>query len=431
MGKDKVDIGLIRRYIRGELTPAEMYALERQAQDDPAMMDVILGMESETEEVHGANMEDLRRRIASRTRHGRVRRLAPIQRWAIAATLLVGFSLGTLWFTQWRSFEQKPEVASTPTDSGEQRLAPYGTSESHDETASEDAVKVPQSEISVREEPKAVKQDQKRLALQTKKQAQTTDTLDQVVVVGFGRQKKMSLTGAVAEVETEKIDTPVQINERALAGRAPGIQLANADRNAASDTPTPIRIRGFSRNNTKPDTIKGKVVDGETQEPLQGVSVQLAENRRVTTDSSGRFTITGPSSMLNASLLGYELQTIKIPEKDSIILVMKPTPASLSEVVVVGYGNKKIREIASNPEPIDGWRAYNRYLKKSIRHAEGPKGTVTLTFTIDKEGSPINIQIIHTTHPALGKRAEQLVREGPKWKAGKNSERKAELQVTF
>lgn len=434
MKKGKVDIGLIKRYIRGELSPREMYALERQAQDDPALMDVILGMEGEREEVHEANLEAIRKRMVARTGQGRVRRLTSAQRWAIAASVLVAFTLSTWWFTQWRSFEETPVVASVPLDVNEQlgtdeqqRLEQNATPESGDETAS--AEQAPQSEES------APPTRSNRIAMQTEKQAQSMDTVDETVVVDYGTQKKSDLTGAVAKVEptrtsavmrtqVEEIDTQVQLNEQVLAARTPGIRVHGTGGKAA-DTPAPIRIRGVGRH-AKPDTLKGKVVDVETQNPLSGVTVQLAENHTVTTDSSGQFIIKDSMGLLNAKLLGYEFQGIRIADKDSIILLMEPSEISLNETVVVGYGAE-----VTKAEPLEGWRAYHRYLKRGVRQAGGFKGTVHLTFTIDDNGCPVDIQLIQTTDPTLGKRVIELVSEGPKWKLGENGERNVELQVTF
>ncbi|MFC7523312.1 carboxypeptidase-like regulatory domain-containing protein [Parapedobacter sp. GCM10030251] len=435
MEKGKVDIGLIKRYLRGELSPREMYALERQAQDDPALMDIILGMEGAPEDVHEGNLEAIRKRMVARTGQGRVRRLSSAQRWAIAASILVAFTLSTWWFTQWRSFEQTPATASVPPEVDEQlgtderqRLERYAVPESSDETTT--AEQAPQSE-----EPASPDRSD-RIAMQTEKQAQSMDTADEtVVVVDYGTQKKSELIGAVASKESaqtgvvmrtqvEEIDTQAQLNERALAARAPGIQLHETGRKA-TDSSTSIRIRGVSRHG-KPDTITGKVVDAETQKPLSGVTVELAENHTVITDSSGLFAIKGPIGGLNAEFLGYELQGIKIADKDTIILLMEPSRTSLDETVVVGYGAEVIK-----PEPLAGWRAYHRYLKRGVGQAGGFKGTVHLTFTIDDNGCPIDIQLVQATDPTLGKRVTELVSDGPKWKLGKNGERKAELQATF
>ena len=42
-----------------------------------------------------------------------------------------------------------------------------------------------------------------------------TETLDEVVVVGYGTMKKSSLTGSVTKVETEKLEGFPSVNVRA------------------------------------------------------------------------------------------------------------------------------------------------------------------------------------------------------------------------
>lgn len=370
MAKDKVDIEIIRRYIRGELTPREMHSLERRAQDDPAWMDVILGMESDTEAVHDANIAALRERVASRIGRGRVRRLAPIQRWAIAATVLVAFTLGTLWFSQWHTLdENQPTIASAPADTGTQQAEQRAVSSPHEtlrKNAAEEttATAPPSKPPTSATEADAASKSAAAPATVTKEQA--SDTSEPPVVIGYGRQERSSVVGAVT---------------------------------------------------LPPDTEQTK------QE-------EYALNAR-TTDSAGRFTLAQPPDTLQAQLIGYEEQTVTLTGQDSLTIALQPDVAALSEVVVVGYGDKRKPERTFHPEPAAGWKAYNRYLKKGVRQAESLKGTVVLTFTIDEQGTPTDIRVIRSTHPALGERATQLVREGPKWQPGKNGERKVELQVKF
>jgi TonB-linked SusC/RagA family outer membrane protein len=69
-------------------------------------------------------------------------------------------------------------------------------------------------------------------------------TLDEVVVIGYGTQKKSHLTGSISKVENEKLDQlPVSRVDEALIGQVSGvnIQATNAEPGAA---PT-ITIRGF------------------------------------------------------------------------------------------------------------------------------------------------------------------------------------------
>ena len=116
MEKGSVETGLIRRYIRRELTPGEMYALERQAQDDPMLMDIMRGMEHGTPDTHADNLAEIQKRITTRTHRQRsgVSQPGPAQRWAIAASAL---SVGTWWFAgQEIAEEQETRVTAVASD---------------------------------------------------------------------------------------------------------------------------------------------------------------------------------------------------------------------------------------------------------------------------------------------------------------------------
>ncbi|MGK6352801.1 carboxypeptidase-like regulatory domain-containing protein [Parapedobacter sp. DT-150] len=424
MEKDKVDVELIRQYLRGELSPRAMYALERRAQDDPALMDIILGMEGETQDVHAANLADIHRRIDQRTQRGRTRRLLPFQRWAVAASVLLALTISTLWFMRQDVQEQnQPAVASAPSDALEQRSERPAAPTSGDAEEAPAAKQAAPSAAPAKEEPAQVQRlartttegeaaasaPRNKTSKPVESAERIRDTQEAAVVIRYGTQKASTITGAIHLPEATAADT--NKGQRAAA---------------VSERMSEIRIRGVSpTGQPAQQAIMGKVVDQETQAPLQGAVLQLADNRTVVTDSTGRFVIRDPSQTLTASYLGYEQQQVSVAAHDSITIALRPAAADLSEVVVVGYGG----ETTGKPEPLGGWRAYNRYLKRGINQTEGATGTITLTFTIDDGGTPTHIQVVRTTDTALSNRAIQLVREGPKWKPGKNDERVAELQI--
>lgn len=69
--------------------------------------------------------------------------------------------------------------------------------------------------------------------------------LDDVVVVGYGVQKKANLTGSVASVSSKDLqDIPVANSTNLLQGRLPGVTLTSNGGQAGNDTPE-IRIRGI------------------------------------------------------------------------------------------------------------------------------------------------------------------------------------------
>jgi TonB-dependent starch-binding outer membrane protein SusC len=69
-------------------------------------------------------------------------------------------------------------------------------------------------------------------------------TTDEVVVIGYGTQRKSSLTGAVSKFKNEKLDeAPVARLDQALQGKIAGVQIQNTSTDAGSDPR--IRVRGL------------------------------------------------------------------------------------------------------------------------------------------------------------------------------------------
>ena len=83
--------------------------------------------------------------------------------------------------------------------------------------------------------------------------------LDEVVVIGYGTQRKSDLTGAVGSVTEEELgERPAANVNMAIAGKVPGVQVnVNSGRPGGQ---TNVRVRGFSSINTSNAPLY--VVDG-------------------------------------------------------------------------------------------------------------------------------------------------------------------------
>ena len=109
---------------------------------------------------------------------------------------------------------------------------------------------------------------------------------------------------------------------------------------------------------TIPDQINGTVL-GEDGKPLPGVAVMIQDgNNGSVTDFDGNFKIEGDStSTLVFDYIGFE-RAIQ-PATDSMLVVMQEDQESLDEVVVIGYGTQKKKDITGavttiTPEKLEG-----------------------------------------------------------------------------
>lgn len=103
--------------------------------------------------------------------------------------------------------------------------------------------------------------------------------LDEVVVIGYGTEKKSHLTGAISKVTNENLDKlPVARVDDALVGQVSGVNISSTEGEAGS-APT-IRIRGtgsVSGSSSPLIVVDGLVVDEDYLSALDMNSIESFE----------------------------------------------------------------------------------------------------------------------------------------------------------
>src|SRR6185437_9843708 len=97
-------------------------------------------------------------------------------------------------------------------------------------------------------------------------------------------------------------------------------------------------------------TITGKVTDDKGA-PVPGATVTLrGTNAGVSTSADGSFTITGPANAttLIVSSVGFTNQELSIAGQSTINVTLQPTESNLNEVVVVGYGTARKKDLTGS-----------------------------------------------------------------------------------
>ncbi len=111
----------------------------------------------------------------------------------------------------------------------------------------------------------------------------TTASLGEVVVVGYGTQKKATLTGAVSSVSGEALQKSVAPNvSNSLAGRLPGLVVVSRTGEPGNDGSL-LRIRGV---NTLGDNSPLIIVDGIQNRGLDRIDPSNIESITVLKDAS-------------------------------------------------------------------------------------------------------------------------------------------------
>ena len=106
--------------------------------------------------------------------------------------------------------------------------------------------------------------------------------LDEVVVVGYGVQKKSSVTGAISQVKPEDIENRTISNaQQALQGKTSGVQIIQSSA-APGSSPT-VRVRGYSSNTSSEPLY---VVDGVRMSDISGIDPATIASMEILKDAA-------------------------------------------------------------------------------------------------------------------------------------------------
>ena len=108
------------------------------------------------------------------------------------------------------------------------------------------------------------------------------NSLDDLVVIGYGVQKKSDLTGAVASVNSDAIkNLSTEDAGAALQGKVTGVQIINS---GAPGAGAEIRVRGYSSNSGNLSPLL--IVDGLKVDNIQYLDPQMIESMEILKDAA-------------------------------------------------------------------------------------------------------------------------------------------------
>lgn len=147
-----------------------------------------------------------------------------------------------------------------------------------------------------------------------------------------------------------------------------------------------------SVNQTK--FIKGKVVD-EQGESMIGVSIKVkGTNMTVVTDLDGNFSVKAPvGSSIELSYIGYKNLTASVRDENFLNLKMEPNNTALNEVVVIGYGTVKKRDLTGAITTIKGEDIALNPGSNPMQALQGKVAGLDITKESGQAGSGVNMQL--------------------------------------
>ncbi|OAV72464.1 Outer membrane cobalamin receptor protein, SusC/RagA family [Bacteroidales bacterium Barb6] len=152
-------------------------------------------------------------------------------------------------------------------------------------------------------------------------------------------------------------------------------------------------VPAFSQNSI---SIKGVVSDAATGETLIGVSVQSESNNATITDVDGNFSLTVPKgTTLLFSYVGYE--SLSVAAAPVMTVQLKESTELLDEVVVIGYGTVKRKDVTTSISSVSTEDLDQRPIISAGQAMQGKAAGVSVVQPNGAPGGEISVRVRGTT----------------------------------
>jgi TonB-dependent starch-binding outer membrane protein SusC len=144
--------------------------------------------------------------------------------------------------------------------------------------------------------------------------------------------------------------------------------------------------------------VNGRVLDETSGKGIPGISVTVAGTQLgTTTNNEGAFLLRIPASMKNVQLqiggIGYLQQTIAAEEGKSMVIGLKKESKIMEDVVVIGYGTQKKRNITGAVASFDARNLDERPLARVDQALVGQMAGVAVKQTTGSLGKGLSVQV--------------------------------------
>lgn len=433
----------IRRYLTGEMSAAEMHALEKQALADPFLADAIEGMASIEQDQLNADLDQLRSRLAEKT-EARIVRLPARVSWtriAVAAAIICIAILSTVLLVD---REPAPGSLAANKENQSRKNDSAAKTEELKTATGKDSAELPAGNVLMSKSADSQKKadqvsDKKTLPPATEVKSKK----DEPAV-----QKSETLAEAARPETTE-----LKLNSVALENKASGIEIKPPVAKTRSEVGY-LRAPDVAEKNgsNRLYFYTGRVLNAE-QQPVSFANIAIKNANSLTyTDAKGNFRLFSADSVLNVDIksVGYLTNSVVLnynqPQHQLVLNSLPPkskkyksfnkktTPQEKEEEDSLPAVDTAFVSTEPEAEPVDGWGLYHLYLLNNVRQQRGTdgrttEGSVVLSFFVNNMGWLSDFKIEKSLNPACDREALRLVREGPKWELY-NTEKPIRVKVT-
>ncbi|SEW06784.1 energy transducer TonB [Chitinophaga arvensicola] len=397
--------GLIRQYLAGELDDKAMHDLERQALNDPFLADAIEGYAVRTPD-QTVHQQELASRLSDRiaTRPARIRPM--YYRWAAAAAiLLLMFSAG--WFL-WEQQQKTPIAGVQKTPEAAPVFSEHGDTATPQTKNNQFAETAPVADTE--QEQDAAKKARKinSFALSGEAADKTpADNRRARTDNALSDDKEPSAEKTVLQNKALAADKTTSDEKTAQDNLSPAIPIP-ARPPLREESPVVVSSPTPAANNASPKlVIRGK--NSFSLNPPDSQHSALSEVVIVGYGAKKRKDVTGAVTTVRDKAFSNK----PVTQLDSLL------QGRVAGVAVeTSSGNANVSEDMAyrEPAPVNGFTAFENYLKtKTINPDNKYNGTVRVSFVVMPDGSLEDFRILRHLNDACDAEAIRVIQHGPAW----------------
>jgi hypothetical protein len=424
----------IEKYHKGLLSPKEMHELEKAALEDPFLADALEGYGSVSVNV-SSDLAELHRKLEQRVSGSKVVALPPTRnsfKWrTVAAAIVILGGIGFLTFKLSTS-EKQNSLAEVNKTKHDEAPAPVVADSNKATTIDRTSIAKNRSETAVVTK---VGSANKYVVVSSAKKADTAN------IAGYS---SISGTSAASDVARSKKQDTDSVNEKSEV-EARSTAAPSAVKKAESRAAQPAGVLNedqVARIQSQVNNFNGRVVDvGRNPIPFANIT-NTRDKHETYADAKGYFSMASPDSILNVRIrsVGFENGVTELKNNAYNQVVLQDDKTAPDKILSFQNSDaNKSRETnmqVEQPEPVDGWSNYNRYLANNINVPEDAEfhhdnGQVQLSFDINDDGDPVNVKVDRSLCKKCDAEAVRLVKQGPKWKQKNKKAKRAFLTVPF
>lgn len=167
--------------------------------------------------------------------------------------------------------------------------------------------------------------------------------------------------------------------------------IANQKAQAIGSNFSPGNLFHAGKNlNYKDVAVSGRITD-ENGSPVPGVSIKVkGTTKGTTTNGDGNYSITVPdNAVLVISSVGYELIEEPVSGRTEINVVLKTQAKAIEEVVVIGYGTQRKKDLTGSVASVSGAELAKQPVLTATQAVQGKIAGVQVISSGDPNSLPV------------------------------------------